>query len=66
MTTRKRRNHRLVATAVAAAALLTAPEAFLMITGPDKRAALDRAATLTPEEAPIRAFWKGLTVHYAD
>ena len=51
---------------LSAAALLTAPEAFLMITGPDKRAALDRAATLTPEEAPIRAFWKGLIVHYAD
>lgn len=47
-------------------ALLSAPEAFLMITGPEKRAALDRAAGLSPEEAPIRALWKDLIVHYAD
>lgn len=51
---------------LSAAALLTAPEAFLMVTGRDKRAALDRAAALSPDEAPIRAFWKGLVVHYAD
>lgn len=48
------------------AALLTAPELLLMITGADKRAALDRAAGLTPEEAPIRALWAELIVHYAD
>ena len=47
-------------------ALASAPEAFLMITGPDKRAALERVATLTPEEAPIRAFWKDLVVHWAE
>ena len=47
-------------------ALRSAPEAMLMITGPEKRAALDRAAGLPPEEAPIAAFLKGLIVHYAD
>ena len=47
-------------------ALSSAPETVLMITGGDKRVALDRAAGLSPDEAPIRAFWKGLVVHYAD
>lgn len=51
---------------LSAAALATAPEMFLMITGPDKKAALERAAGLSPEEAPIRAFWRSLIVHYAD
>lgn len=37
----------------------------LLITGDDKRAALDRAAGLTPREAPIRAFFDDLTVHWA-
>lgn len=46
-------------------ALTSATECFLMITGPEKRAALERAASLSVEEAPIRAFWKGLRVHYA-
>ena len=47
-------------------ALCSATEAFLMITGPEKRAALDRAAALPVEEAPVRAVLKGLMVHYAD
>lgn len=47
-------------------ALQSAPERMLMITGPDKRAALERAAGLPPDEAPIAALLKGLVVHYAD
>ena len=47
-------------------ALCSATEAFLMITGPEKRAALERAAALPVEEAPVRAVLKGLTVHYAE
>jgi 6-phosphogluconolactonase len=51
---------------------LTAPvlrDAFhthVLITGPDKRAALDRAMTLTPMEAPIRAVLDNATVHWAE
>lgn len=47
-------------------ALCSATEAFLMITGPEKRAALERAAALPVEEAPVRAVLKGLMVHYAE
>ena len=47
-------------------ALTSATDALLMITGPEKRAALERAASLPVEEAPIRAFLKGLRVHYAE
>ncbi|HRO14246.1 MAG TPA: 6-phosphogluconolactonase [Paracoccus sp. (in: a-proteobacteria)] len=42
-----------------------ATEAFLMITGPEKLAALERASALPVEEAPVKALLKGLTVHYA-
>jgi 6-phosphogluconolactonase len=51
---------------------LTAPtlrEAFnihLLITGLDKRAALERAMTLTPMEAPVRAVLDNATVHWAE
>jgi 6-phosphogluconolactonase len=51
---------------------LTAPvlrEAFnihILITGPEKRAALDRAMTLTPMEAPVRAVLDNATVHWAE
>jgi 6-phosphogluconolactonase len=38
----------------------------LLITGPEKRAALDRAMTLTPEEAPVRAVLDNATVHWAE
>lgn len=38
----------------------------VLITGAEKRAALDRAAGLSPEEAPIRAVWGDLTVHWAE
>jgi 6-phosphogluconolactonase len=51
---------------------LTAPvlrDAFhihVLITGPEKRAALDRALTLPPHEAPIRAVLDTATVHWAE
>ena len=38
----------------------------LVITGAAKRAALEAAAQLTPKEAPIRAVWSDLTVHWAE
>ena len=37
----------------------------VVITGAEKRAALDRAAHLSPTEAPIRAVWSDATVHWA-
>jgi 6-phosphogluconolactonase len=51
---------------------LTAPvlkEAFnihILITGPEKRAALERAMNLTPAEAPVRAVLDNATVHWAE
>ncbi len=51
---------------------LTAPtlrEAFnihILITGPEKRAALERAMTLSPIEAPVRAVLDNATVHWAE
>jgi 6-phosphogluconolactonase len=51
---------------------LTAPvlkDAFhshILITGPEKRVALDRAMTLTPLEAPVRAVLDTATVHWAE
>ena len=47
----------------------TLREAFnihVLITGPDKRAALERAMTLTPMEAPVRAVLDNATVHWAE
>lgn len=38
----------------------------LLITGPEKREALDRAMTLTPMEAPVRAILDNATVHWAE
>lgn len=38
----------------------------VVITGAEKRAALERAADLKPREAPIRAVWTDLTVHWAE
>ncbi|TNC50446.1 6-phosphogluconolactonase [Rubellimicrobium rubrum] len=38
----------------------------VVITGPEKREALDRARTLTPEEAPVAAVLKGSIVHWAE
>jgi 6-phosphogluconolactonase len=38
----------------------------LLITGAEKRAALERAMTLTPIEAPVRAILDNATVHWAE
>jgi 6-phosphogluconolactonase len=38
----------------------------ILITGAEKRAALDRALTLTPTEAPVRAVLDHATVHWAE
>ncbi|MFT7593483.1 MAG: 6-phosphogluconolactonase [Paracoccaceae bacterium] len=37
----------------------------LVITGADKRAALERALSLPPEEAPVQAVLSGTTVHWS-
>ncbi|MDO5369985.1 6-phosphogluconolactonase [Paracoccus sp. (in: a-proteobacteria)] len=47
-------------------ALSSATESFLMIAGPEKREALERAAALPPEQAPVAAVLKGMIVHYAE
>jgi len=38
----------------------------VVILGAEKREALEKAARLTPYEAPIRAVWNDLTVHWAE
>ncbi len=38
----------------------------ILITGAEKRAALDRAMTLPPSEAPVRAVLDNATVHWAE
>jgi 6-phosphogluconolactonase len=38
----------------------------ILITGDEKRAALERAMTLTPSEAPVRAVLDNATVHWAE
>lgn len=51
---------------------LTAPvlrgalNTHLLITGADKRAALDRAQTLPPDQAPVRTVLSNATVHWAE
>lgn len=51
---------------------LTAPvlkgamSTHIVITGSEKRAALERAMTLTPQEAPIRAVLSNAVVHWAE
>lgn len=51
---------------------LTAPvlkgafHTHILITGAEKRAALDRAMTLTPREAPVRVVLDRATVHWAE
>lgn len=52
---------------LSARAILTAPARHLVITGPEKRAALDRAiAADDAREAPVLAILHGATIHYAD
>ncbi len=38
----------------------------VLITGAEKRAAVERAATLTPMEAPVKAVLSNATVHWAE
>jgi 6-phosphogluconolactonase len=51
---------------------LTAPvlqgamSTHILITGPEKRAALERARHLPPEQAPVRAVLANATVHWAE
>ena len=49
-----------------AAALDGALAKHLVIYGDDKRAALERARELDPQEAPIAAVLKEMTVHWAE
>jgi 6-phosphogluconolactonase len=46
--------------------LQAAMRTHILITGPDKRAALERARHLSPEEAPVRAVLGDATVHWAE
>lgn len=46
--------------------LQAAKHIHILITGPEKRAALERALTLTPTEAPVRALLDQATVHWAE
>lgn len=38
----------------------------ILIVGPEKRAALERAQRLSPEEAPVAAILKGSVIHWAE
>ncbi|MBL9057310.1 MAG: 6-phosphogluconolactonase [Rhodobacteraceae bacterium] len=49
-----------------APALRGAMNIHVLITGAEKRAALERALTLPPEQAPIRAVLDTATVHWAE
>jgi 6-phosphogluconolactonase len=49
-----------------ASVLKAAFNIHILITGPEKRAALERAQTLTPQEAPVRAILDNATVHWAE
>lgn len=51
---------------LSAPALVGAMSKHLVLTGADKRAALERALTLPPEEAPVQAVLRGTLVHYAE
>lgn len=51
---------------LSARVLRAAQRIEVMITGPEKRAALDRAQNLPPAEAPIRALLDHATVHWAE
>ena len=51
---------------LSARVLTAAKHIHVLITGPDKRAALDRALTLTPVEAPIRVVLDQAIVHWAE
>lgn len=46
--------------------LADAMHVHVLITGPEKRAAIAAAADLPPEQAPIRAVLKNATIHWAE
>jgi 6-phosphogluconolactonase len=46
--------------------LADAMACHILITGKDKRAALDRAQGLSPEQAPVKAVLANATVHWAE
>ena len=46
--------------------LREAMNTHVLITGADKREALDRARSLPLEEAPVRAILNGTTIHWAE
>ncbi|WP_210526817.1 6-phosphogluconolactonase [Rubellimicrobium arenae] len=51
---------------LSAAVLSRAISRHIVITGAEKRDALERARSLPPEEAPVAAVLKGATVHWAE
>ena len=51
---------------LSAAVLGRAIERHIVIIGPEKREALERARSLPPEEAPVAALLKGAMVHWAE
>ena len=51
---------------LSAQVLKAAISRHLVIVGGEKRAALERAQNLTPEEAPVAAILNGTTVHWAE
>ncbi len=51
---------------LSAKVLNAAMHRHILIVGADKRAALERAATLSPQEAPVAAILPGTTVHWAE
>jgi 6-phosphogluconolactonase len=46
--------------------LRAAMRTHILITGPEKRAALEQAMALPPEQAPVRAVLQNATVHWAE
>jgi 6-phosphogluconolactonase len=51
---------------LSAAVLSRAISRHIVIVGPEKREALERARSLPPEEAPVAALLKGSVVHWAE
>lgn len=51
---------------LSAKALFGALNTHILITGHEKREALEKARSLPPEEAPVAAFLSGATVHWAE
>lgn len=49
-----------------APALEGAMTKHIVITGADKKEAVDRAARLSAREAPVRAVWSGAKIHWAE